>query len=627
MILCENLGKSYGSNEVLKDFSYSFGDNGFYLLFGPSGSGKTTLINIICGVLAFEEGTVLIDEEIFSGTPHWDMVRDKIGYVTQQVHFVDYLTVRENLLLASADDNAIQELLMKYGLYNRLNDFPAELSVGERQRIAIIQEVLTNKEILLLDEPTASLDPENKLIVFEMLKELSKKKCVICSSHDKQAKNYADDIINFKDISINGMTKESTQDILNSVSKKEKSVQKKLSLSYFTRKWFSYKGRAKGAKIVLNIILILSIIAVLLGDTYNHKLESNLKNFYKANHLTLYSKDLSKNFYDNLKNTSHVMDVSLLYNRNIPYDKYDDSVNAFALTIPFDSEAFLLSNNILYGKYFEHENQIILPYEAAVSLTRGQPQNAIGRKMKVNLFDGEYDFSIVGVFDKFTDRDIQYFSIGGIDLRSVNNENIFISSKFAERYINSEFLSENDVAYSVYFDSYKSMSYYAEQFDNAKNDGDIEVSLNLTYELQSQFYNLFIILSPLSALMIFVAVLFYLQNQRVEAGFMSHIFAVYQHHGYSYQEIRKAWIKDNLHEIVKLLLYSYMEAFIFSIVFNIVNETVGIFEFRVFTFNALLLAALAVLIVFTTIIVSYFDLHKLKVLGWNSLLTQECDLL
>ncbi|MEE0927962.1 MAG: ABC transporter ATP-binding protein, partial [Acutalibacteraceae bacterium] len=259
MILCENLGKSYGSNEVLKDFSYSFGDNGFYLLFGPSGSGKTTLINIICGVLSFEEGTVLIDEEIFSGTPHWDMVRDKIGYVTQQVHFVDYLTVRENLLLASADDNAIQELLMKYGLYNRLNDFPAELSVGERQRIAIIQEVLTNKEILLLDEPTASLDPENKLIVFEMLKELSKKKCVICSSHDKQAKNYADDIINFKDISINGMTKEPTQDILNSVSKKEKSVQKKLPLSYFTRKWFSYKGRAKGAKIVLNIILILSI--------------------------------------------------------------------------------------------------------------------------------------------------------------------------------------------------------------------------------------------------------------------------------------------------------------------------------------------------------------------------------
>ena len=97
MILCENINKSFGTQVVMKSFSYQFEDNGFYLLFGESGSGKTTFLNILSGFLNFEAGKININENEFYGNVDRSIIEKDIDYITQDTFFVDFLTVYDNL--------------------------------------------------------------------------------------------------------------------------------------------------------------------------------------------------------------------------------------------------------------------------------------------------------------------------------------------------------------------------------------------------------------------------------------------------------------------------------------------------------------------------------------------------
>ena len=139
-------------------------------IIGPSGCGKSTLLRCINGLEEIQGGDISLDgETITNGSITWNKVRERVGMVFQSYELFPHLTVMENLLLAplkvrkAAKDEArvrAHELLERVGLADRSDAYPRQLSGGQKQRVAIVRALMMEPEVLLLDEVTASLDPE-----------------------------------------------------------------------------------------------------------------------------------------------------------------------------------------------------------------------------------------------------------------------------------------------------------------------------------------------------------------------------------------------------------------------------------------------------------------------------------
>ena len=209
MLQLTNICKSFLKNDdiipVLDNFSLDIGNSEFIAIQGASGSGKSTLLFIIGSLLTPDSGTVVINE-----TNPYNLNLEKraifraenIGFVFQQFYLLPYLNVLENVLTANlilknnnADEIAIS-LLEKFNLKHRLNHIPAELSIGERQRVALARSVLNQPKLLLADEPTGNLDTENGKIILNYLKDYaSEGNSVIMVTHDDRATKAADKVI------------------------------------------------------------------------------------------------------------------------------------------------------------------------------------------------------------------------------------------------------------------------------------------------------------------------------------------------------------------------------------------------------------------------------------------------
>lgn len=198
MINCNKVTKKYQNQIVLDNFTYNFKSTGFYLLFGESGSGKTTFINILSGMTAFDGGNISIDNNEFDEMVSKEIISFKADYITQDTFFIDFLNVFDNLRMVNNDDEYIKKMLVQFNLVSKIEQYPMNLSGGEKQRLSIVRALLSGKKILFLDEPTASLDFDNKIKVFEMLSEIKDRVLIICSSHDLEVKKYADEVIQFE---------------------------------------------------------------------------------------------------------------------------------------------------------------------------------------------------------------------------------------------------------------------------------------------------------------------------------------------------------------------------------------------------------------------------------------------
>ena len=179
---------------------------------GPSGSGKTTLLSLISGILKPNSGTVLVEDKDI-----WKMTSDqianfrlnKVGFVFQDYHLFPRLTTVENvaipLILKRFDwDESIDEA-MKYleivGIKDRALLPPVKLSGGEQQRVAIARAIASRPDILIFDEPTASLDGDTGRRIVEFVKRniLNEKRCIIIVTHDSRIFQYADRIMRMED--------------------------------------------------------------------------------------------------------------------------------------------------------------------------------------------------------------------------------------------------------------------------------------------------------------------------------------------------------------------------------------------------------------------------------------------
>lgn len=184
MLRCENLSKVYrtahGEVRSLDGINLSIAKGEFVCVRGPSGCGKTTLLLALGGMLRPSSGRVIADEQdlyALNARQRAQVRSAKIGFVFQMFHLVPYLNVTENVLLAAApgSNGSLRQraaaTLDKLGLGHRLRHRPAELSAGERQRTAIARALLNEPRVILADEPTGNLDPENTSEVLKKLKE------------------------------------------------------------------------------------------------------------------------------------------------------------------------------------------------------------------------------------------------------------------------------------------------------------------------------------------------------------------------------------------------------------------------------------------------------------------------
>ena len=205
MIACEQVAKRFGSVTALAPFDLDVDSGEFIAVKGASGSGKTTLLLTLGGMLRPTEGSVLFDgANLYSQPPsaRADYRATEVGFVFQMFHLVPYLGVEENVWLAARNGAMTQrprELLEQFGLSHRLTHTPGELSAGERQRVALARALVNGPQLILADEPTGNLDPENDRQVFEHLSEFHRGGgTVIVVTHGTTADDFADRIVELK---------------------------------------------------------------------------------------------------------------------------------------------------------------------------------------------------------------------------------------------------------------------------------------------------------------------------------------------------------------------------------------------------------------------------------------------
>ena len=187
-------------------------DNEFLALLGPSGSGKTTLLSVIGGLLSPTSGQVMIGATPITGMSKKEQTRfraNRVGFVFQGFNLVPFLTARENMTVMASISNAprpeieerTDQLLEELGLTERGDNLPEQLSGGERQRVAIGRALVTDPDLILVDEPTASLDTELGTQVVQLLASEIKTrgKAGIMVTHDLRMVEYTDRTVRILD--------------------------------------------------------------------------------------------------------------------------------------------------------------------------------------------------------------------------------------------------------------------------------------------------------------------------------------------------------------------------------------------------------------------------------------------
>lgn len=215
MIQLKNISKKFVSGKAatnaLVDINLEIKEGQFIALMGPSGSGKSTLLNLIGGLDAPSEGSILIHDRDISEHNDKELSRYRnttIGFVFQEFHLEPFLTVKRNVLLPTyfnhptkEDEIYAEKLIKEVELTNKIENNVNELSGGQKQRVAIARALVNHPKIILADEPTGNLDLKTGQTIIDLLKALQKKHKItlIIATHDPLVAKAAEKIIEIKD--------------------------------------------------------------------------------------------------------------------------------------------------------------------------------------------------------------------------------------------------------------------------------------------------------------------------------------------------------------------------------------------------------------------------------------------
>lgn len=205
--LCKTYGEGETAVQALDHVNFSIEKGTLTIVLGPSGAGKSTLLNLLGGMDRPTSGILAVDGENIAAYNRKQRTlyrREKIGFVFQFYNLMQTLTAEENLKLATelCADRALDniETLTKVGLGERIQNYPAQLSGGEQQRVSIARALAKSPEIILCDEPTGALDYQTGKDVLSLLYKAAKEegKTVIIVTHNTALKEMGDHLIQIK---------------------------------------------------------------------------------------------------------------------------------------------------------------------------------------------------------------------------------------------------------------------------------------------------------------------------------------------------------------------------------------------------------------------------------------------
>lgn len=335
---------------LFENLNLKLEDGKIYLLKGISGCGKTTLLNIIANLDSDYDGECLYDGKDLKEFDKNEKrnYRKKVGYINQQSLLIGDMTVYDNLCFISDDKEYIEELAQKFGVLELLNKMPSQMSGGERQRISIIRALLKRPDILIADEPTASLDNKNSKMIaeaFEIIK--STGVITVVSTHENIFDNIADVTVNMYTDGTHCIT---DNDNSGDGGKKEKIESKK------GRKNAKYclmqLKKSKNLVMVLMLILIQAVLLGAVGMLMNFRREfvSSISEDYRS-----YILQVENYQYEELIDKCGSDKIEKL-----DFYRYEEEYfNVYSL-LPEEDSSFAIEGALECGTFPQNENEVLV---------------------------------------------------------------------------------------------------------------------------------------------------------------------------------------------------------------------------------------------------------------------------
>ena len=666
MIILENVSKKYGEGPVVLDqLNLTFAESGLYVLCGESGCGKTTLLGILAGLLPYD-GTICCGDTSYTRMLQYPKGTEP-GYITQDPFFADFLTVRENLRLLGGSEEEISENLKRLKLEQKTDQLPATLSGGEKQRLAIARALLSGSRILLLDEPTASLDDQNKQTVFEILRDLKEDCLILCATHDPDMIPYADTVLSISKESGRIEVKEAdpakteegrqleadpakTEDerqskpASTSVTSTSLSEKKRPNIHKILFRWLFSPKRERGAFAGFLFFLIIGFLIVAFSDLPMHKVAATEKQVLGLNSFPVHVD--GKRTWNEIKpkDSDRIREVILDYSWSYP-DGYDYTqrqieemeglapseielpitFDTYFPLLPNDSRCLSLSDRIAYGTYFTKEDQIILSHEMAEKLAGGQEEKLLGTKLSYDLYGlGEVELEVVGIFEPLNYLEMTYlqgFAYQAAPHKPYNAEN-YTRLFFANAALVSpleedpEFFQNFGRHYVLCFDSYQEMASYRKKCEALwKDDLGIRIDQSVA-GYQGEFAILSSMLIPLGVFMGLLSALFFAELKRAEFAYNNRVVAVLEYSGYTKKQVVNGIVRLTILEILVYLGIAFGAAYLISLIVNHLNVTKWMITYCLFSWNPVLVIGFMLLITVVSGFYTFWKMRSVQTVSW-----------
>ncbi len=423
----EHITKIYTSKKGIKtkaldDVSLSLPSKGLIFLTGKSGAGKTTLIELISGLNTDYKGNIDYHgtslKELSSS--QLDAYRNsEIGFIFQNYALFEDKTVFENLefvlrMNQRTDIKKIDEVLSSIGLLSHKDKYPHELSGGEQQRVAIARALLKNPSVIIADEPTAALDEENAILVFDFLKQIASSKLVlVVCHHEELIQKYADGVILLDEGKIKEASLPSSKEDSFPLACKPTHCSFRFILSLIARE---FHQRLKSVLLPLLICLFSILIfgfSFTIATTNKIDLIQETMKKNNAMNLTVYKED--KTNPEAILQLSDVWESPILEIKNHPQESIETNISKQIFqgdqelyTTDFcgllDTTSLPSSHSLTYGKWPEKENEVAISsymYSAFQSLgcLDNIKINTYEDIPKIELEIGKVKLKIVGILD------------------------------------------------------------------------------------------------------------------------------------------------------------------------------------------------------------------------------------
>ena len=438
MIELSKLTKIYHSESegslALKDISIKFPETGFVAITGESGSGKTTLLNVLSGFVTYEEGSMSIDGVDFSTFSEEDIEtyrKNDVGFVFQDYHLIDGHTVLDNLIEAllivgvpyKAAKKKSLEYLDKIGLLDHKKAKARELSSGQKQKLAIARALIKEPKIILCDEPTANLDGDSGIAIFNLLKEYSQDHLVVVTTHNyEDAKDYVTHFIRLY------LGKLTSFEEINQTKSTNKPAKEDKNSDYSHLSFINLKSQVglNAVKVVFTSILVflsLFMLALFTGnidDSFTKVISRSVFNNVTQNEMLVMKKNgeyFSNDDILTINNVNHV-EGSQLYGLATEMNYY------YRDEIDYGYDIEIVKTEDSEGKVDEHTEHVFKTLQDALYV-----KSAAGIIDQSDLTSGQIptDFFDIAVFGNyqigdtitiyFRDRILQGYSMFRFDFK------------------------------------------------------------------------------------------------------------------------------------------------------------------------------------------------------------------